>query len=53
MDAVWVNELYIGTSVNNGEWTYSKLCEGIENSFPRFSLTSVHRIAIQMRLFIR
>ena len=31
MDAVWVNELYIGTSVNNSEWTYSKLCEGIEN----------------------
>ena len=31
MDAVWVNELYIGTSESNGEWTYSKLCKGVEN----------------------
>lgn len=30
MDAVWVNELYIGTSVTGSEWTYSKLCKGIE-----------------------
>ena len=30
MDAVWVNELYIGTSETNSEWTYAKLCKGIE-----------------------
>ena len=32
MDAVWVNELYIGTeqSVSPATWTYSKLCKGIE-----------------------
>ena len=30
MDAVWVNELYIGTSVSNSTWTYAKLCKGIE-----------------------
>lgn len=29
MDAVWVNELYIGTSVSSSTWTYSKLCAGI------------------------
>ena len=29
MDAVWVNELYIGTAVSNSTWTYSKLCAGI------------------------
>lgn len=29
MDAVWVNELYIGTAESSGTWTYSKLCEGI------------------------
>lgn len=29
MDAVWVNELYIGTSVSSNTWTYSKLCAGI------------------------
>ena len=31
MDAVWVNELYIGTAESSGEWTYAKLCKGIEN----------------------
>lgn len=36
MDAVWVNELYIGTAYTAGSggaagtWTYSKLCKGIE-----------------------
>lgn len=36
MDAVWVNELYIGTEYTPGSgsaagtWTYSKLCKGIE-----------------------
>jgi hypothetical protein len=30
MDAVWVNELYIGTAESNGTWTYAKLCAGIE-----------------------
>lgn len=30
MDAVWVNELYIGTAESNGTWTYAKLCKGIE-----------------------
>lgn len=30
MDAVWVNELYIGTAESSGTWTYAKLCEGIE-----------------------
>ena len=36
MDAVWVNELYIGTEYTPGTgdaagtWTYSKLCKGIE-----------------------
>ena len=33
MDAVWVNELYIGTSATTADqpvWTYSKLCKGIE-----------------------
>ena len=36
MDAVWVNELYIGTSYTPGSgsaagtWTYAKLCKGIE-----------------------
>ena len=36
MDAVWVNELYIGTAYTPGTggaagtWTYSKLCKGIE-----------------------
>ena len=36
MDAVWVNELYIGTEYTTGSggaagtWTYSKLCKGIE-----------------------
>lgn len=30
MDAVWVNELYIGTAESNGTWTYAKLCQGIE-----------------------
>ena len=29
MDAVWVNELYIGTSVSSSTWAYSKLCAGI------------------------
>ena len=31
MDAVWVNELYIGTAESSGTWTYSKLCKGIES----------------------
>lgn len=33
MDAVWVNELYIGTSATSATppvWTYAKLCAGIE-----------------------
>ena len=36
MDAVWVNELYIGTEYTPGSgsaagtWTYAKLCKGIE-----------------------
>lgn len=33
MDAVWVNELYIGTSATMADppvWTYAKLCKGIE-----------------------
>ena len=30
MEAVWVNELYIGTSETSNEWTYAKLCKGIE-----------------------
>ncbi len=30
MEAVWVNELYIGTAESNGTWTYAKLCAGIE-----------------------
>lgn len=33
MDAVWVNELYIGTSATTATppvWTYAKLCAGIE-----------------------
>ena len=33
MDAVWVNELYIGTSATTADppvWAYSKLCKGIE-----------------------
>lgn len=32
MDAVWVNELYIGTAQSGtpAMWTYSKLCKGIE-----------------------
>ena len=36
MDAVWVNELYIGTAYTPGSgsaagtWTYAKLCKGIE-----------------------
>ena len=33
MDAVWVNELYIGTSATTATqpvWTYAKLCKGIE-----------------------
>lgn len=29
MDAVWVNELYIGTAESNETWTYAKLCQGI------------------------
>ena len=34
MDAVWVNELYIGTSATSATppvWTYEKLCKGIES----------------------
>ncbi len=30
MDAVWVNELYIGTALSSSTWTYAKLCAGIE-----------------------
>ncbi len=33
MDAVWVNELYIGTSATTATppvWTYAPLCKGIE-----------------------
>ena len=32
MDAVWVNELYVGTEQSGtpATWTYSKLCKGIE-----------------------
>ena len=30
MEAVWVNELYIGTTSSSSEWTYAKLCKGIE-----------------------
>ena len=33
MDAVWVNELHIGTSATTADppvWTYAKLCKGIE-----------------------
>lgn len=33
MEAVWVNELYIGTSATSATppaWTYAKLCKGIE-----------------------
>ena len=36
MDAVWVNELYIGTEYTPGSgsaagtWTYAKLCKGID-----------------------
>ena len=31
MDAVWVDEVYIGTAKSQDTWTYSKLCAGIEN----------------------
>ena len=31
MNPVWANEIYIGTSVSNDTWTYSKLCKGIES----------------------
>lgn len=31
MDAVWVNELYIGTAQSSNTWTYAKLCKGIES----------------------
>ena len=31
MNANWVNELYIGTAESSGEWTYAKLCQGIES----------------------
>ena len=30
MNANWVNQIWIGTSENQGEWAYSKLCAGIE-----------------------
>lgn len=33
MDAVWINELHIGTSATTADppvWSYSKLCKGIE-----------------------
>ena len=31
MDAVWVNDLQIGTTESSGTWTYAKLCKGIES----------------------
>jgi len=31
MDAVWVNELWIGTAESSGTWTYAKLCKGIDS----------------------
>lgn len=31
MDAVWVNEVNIGTAESSGTWTYNPLCAGIEN----------------------
>ena len=31
MNANWANELYIGTSENQGTWSYAKLCKGIES----------------------
>lgn len=34
MDAVWVNELHIGTTATTANppvWTYAKLCKGIES----------------------
>lgn len=34
MNAVHVDELYIGTAENNGTWTYAKLCAGIEGFDP-------------------
>ena len=30
MNANWVNEIWIGTSENQGVWSYAKLCKGIE-----------------------
>ena len=30
MNANWVNQIWIGTSENQGEWSYSKLCAGVE-----------------------
>ena len=30
MNAVWGDELYVGTALDNTIWTYSKLCAGIE-----------------------
>lgn len=34
MDAVYINELYIGTAESSGTWTYSRLCAGIEGLDP-------------------
>jgi hypothetical protein len=31
LNPVWANSIEIGTAVSNSTWTYSKLCEGIEN----------------------
>ena len=31
MNANWANEVYIGTSENQGTWSYAKLCKGIES----------------------
>ena len=31
MNANWSNEIWIGTSENQGVWSYAKLCKGIES----------------------
>ena len=31
MNAVWANQVEIGTSESGGTWSYSKLCKGIES----------------------
>lgn len=32
INAVWEDELYIGTAYSNSAWTYSKVCAGIQGS---------------------